>query len=193
MKRGPDFRLLHVAGPEGVHRPGGSVGLHGVYGQDLVGPLQEMQGIQDRGAYLGDQHAGRGSRCKARTAWTPTPSSFSSRFPNPAIRIRSFRLLVRMMVVMPMIQVTMFVAVVLGANLRPAVVVVQGENLLPLLRTHHVNRAGEAGVEGVDYAHHLDGLLDIRHRGADEGFFDGARWPPASLGDAFQHVGVMIW
>ena len=52
--------------------------------------------------------------------------------------------------VMSMVMVSVVIVMIVGMNLFPAVVVLQSEDLFPLRRTHHVHRAGEAGIKGVD-------------------------------------------
>ena len=71
--------------------------------------------------------------------------------------------------------VLMIVVMVVGMNLFPAMIVVEPEDLCPGLRPHDVDRAGQARVEGVDHPHHLNGLVHVLYRGADQGLLDGAQ------------------
>src|SRR5512139_1362710 len=102
----------------------------------------------------------RGTPCwSARTACTPTPSSFKSRLPRPATRMRgrcraSGVLCTNACPVM-----------LLPGELYPTIVLAEMEDLRALCRPHDVDGAGEARIKGVDDAQDLDGLVDVEHGG----------------------------
>src|SRR6266540_303014 len=83
---------------------------------------------------------GNSSCRRARATCTPTPSSQRRRLPIPRISVLTLRS---------------------GSC-------VYDHDGLSFFGTHHVHRAGKAGVKGMDHAQHLDRLGGVDDRGADQ-------------------------
>ncbi len=58
MKRDLRPDLCDITYFKGINRAGRTAGLHGINGEDSVCPLEEMQGVKNRGPHLNGQNPG---------------------------------------------------------------------------------------------------------------------------------------